>query len=66
QNGKEPSVAAEIDPVKRYVRISRDLSRLVESDTIFTEAFRASLILLQQVAIDKIGFNGPYLNSPRQ
>ena len=36
QNGKEPSVEAEVDPVKRYVRNSRDLSRLVESDTIFT------------------------------
>ncbi|CAN0445533.1 unnamed protein product [Scytosiphon promiscuus] len=30
------------------------------------EAFRASLILFQEVAIDKRGFNGPYADSTRQ
>ncbi|CAM9161286.1 unnamed protein product [Laminaria digitata] len=66
QNGGSPSVVPAEDSEKRYIRNARDLSRLVVTDTIYTEMFRAALILLGEGAISKAGFNGPYANSTRQ
>nr|CAQ51446.1 putative vanadium-dependent iodoperoxidase 3 [Laminaria digitata] len=54
------------DDVNRYIRNSRDLSRLVAADTVNTEAYRAALILLEQGAISGPGSNGPYAGSSRQ
>ena len=36
QNGGKPDAPEEEDPVKRYIRNSRDLSRTVVTDTINT------------------------------
>ena len=36
QNGGKPDSPEEEDPVKRYIRTTRDLSRLVATDTINT------------------------------
>ncbi|CAM9093034.1 unnamed protein product [Laminaria digitata] len=66
QNGGKPDSDEEVDPVKRYIRNSRDLSRLVATDTVNTEASRAALILLEEEAISPAGFNGPYADSTRQ
>ncbi|CAM9447778.1 unnamed protein product [Laminaria digitata] len=66
QNGGRPASPEEVDPVKRYIRNSRDLSTLVAADIIKTEAHRAALVLLQQGAISPAGFNGPYAGSSRQ
>ncbi|CAM9505578.1 unnamed protein product, partial [Laminaria digitata] len=66
QNGGSPNVVPAEDSEKRYIRNARDLSRLVVTDTIYTEMFRAALILLGEGAISKAGFNGPYANSTRQ
>ncbi|CAM9093102.1 unnamed protein product [Laminaria digitata] len=66
QNGGKPDSKEEEDDVKRYIRNARDLSRLVVTDTINTEAYRAALILLEEGAISRSGFNGPYAQSSRQ
>ncbi|CAM9469228.1 unnamed protein product [Sphacelaria rigidula] len=66
QNGGAPDGPEEVDGTERYIRTARDLSRLVFTDTIVTEAFRAALILLEHGAIDDNGFNGPYNTSSRQ
>ncbi|CAM9166878.1 unnamed protein product, partial [Laminaria digitata] len=66
QNGGKPDSPEEEDPVKRYIRTTRDLSRMVFTDTINTEAYRAALILVEQGAINRDGFNGPYASSSRQ
>eukprot|EP00752_Nemacystus_decipiens_P010080 g8982.t1 len=60
QNGGAPESPEEMDSEKRYVRNARDLARLVATDTIYTEAFRGALILMDQGAISRGGFNGPY------
>ncbi|CAN0012995.1 unnamed protein product [Ectocarpus sp. 4 AP-2014] len=61
QNGGAADSPEEMDGEKRYVRNGRDLSRLVHSDTIYSEFFRGALILLDEgVALSKAGFNGPY------
>ncbi|CAN0357337.1 unnamed protein product, partial [Scytosiphon promiscuus] len=65
QNGGTPDSPEEVDPVKRYIRNARDLSRLVFTDTIYTEAFRGALVLLAEGAITD-GENGPYAASSRQ
>ena len=36
QNGGAPDSAEELDSEKRYIRNSRDLARLVATDTIYT------------------------------
>ena len=36
QNGGMPEMPEEEDPVKRYIRNSRDMSKLVTSDTVNT------------------------------
>ncbi|CAM9376610.1 unnamed protein product [Laminaria digitata] len=59
QNGGRPDSDEDVDTVDRYIRNSRDLSRLVATDTVNTEAYRAALILLEQGAISASGFNGP-------
>ncbi|CAM9112449.1 unnamed protein product, partial [Laminaria digitata] len=66
QNGGTPDSMEAEDSAKRYIRCGRDLARLVHSDTIYTEAFRAALILLDEDAISRDGFNGPYADSRRQ
>ncbi|CAM9779595.1 unnamed protein product, partial [Laminaria digitata] len=65
-NGDSPSSAEAEDPVKRYIRNARDLSRLLYTDTSYTEAFRGTLILLDEGVISRAGFNGPYASSSRQ
>eukprot|EP00903_Cladosiphon_okamuranus_P011260 g10618.t1 len=60
QNGGAPDSPEEMDSQKRYIRSARDLARLVATDTIYTEAFRGALILMEQGAISRGGFNGPY------
>ncbi|CAN0521767.1 unnamed protein product, partial [Laminaria digitata] len=45
---------------------TRDLSNTVVSDTTNTGAYRAALILVEEGAIDRDGFNGPYADSTRQ
>nr|CAF04025.1 vanadium-dependent iodoperoxidase 1 [Laminaria digitata] len=73
QNGGSPDSEADLDDEDRYIRNSRDLSRLVATDTVNTEAYRAALILLDpdqgadgRAAISAPGLNGPYADSSRQ
>ncbi|CAN0146901.1 unnamed protein product [Scytosiphon promiscuus] len=66
QNGAAPDSPEEMDSEKRYIRNARDLARLVATDTIWTEAFRGALVLMDQGAFSRGGANGPYADSTRQ
>ncbi|CAN0498915.1 unnamed protein product, partial [Scytosiphon promiscuus] len=65
QNGASTVETIFVDPDEPlFIRNGRDLANLSFTDQLYTEAFRAALILLAQVVLE--GSVGPYTESARQ
>jgi len=70
QRGCLPAQTDQFDPVRRYIRNTRDLAQWVHIDVLYQAYFDATLILLQPPAVGGIGAplnpGNPYRNSRTQ
>ena len=75
QNGAQPTVSLQYDPVRRYIRNGRDLAQWVHIDVLFQAYFHAMLIMLAGPDADDFHSSGmgmpfdagnPYASSQTQ
>lgn len=65
QNGASRVETEFVDPEKPlFIRSGRDLAAIAFRDLLYTEAFRAALIMFEQGILSSAG--GPYTDSERQ